>query len=164
MLLHHPDARIVVDTVAAVVTGVGRGKVKVALCRIVKAVFGGKLHDVFARHHPRAFRRVLPQTALVAGCHVLFRRAAVGKPLMRRAGFKVPDVLIIDKAHTKAFSGTDLFDDAPQKCAGFFRRRRARQNHVRNIVFADAGFFVPGINQKGVIAGKDGFGAGETDA
>ena len=83
---------------------------------------------------------------------------------MSGASFKVPHVVRVNEAHPEPFGAARGFNDVPQEGAGRFRGRRLRKNYVRNVVFADAGRFVVGIKRQGVVAGEDGFGAGEAHA
>ena len=52
VLLHHPDARVVVDAVAVVVARIGLREIEGAvLFRVVEALFDGELHEILRSHH-----------------------------------------------------------------------------------------------------------------
>ena len=164
VLLHDPDARVVVDAVTLVVAGVGGGEVEGTFLGVPEAVLLRPAHDRGRAHHVLAFRIVFAQAALVARGHVLVGRGAVGDPLVARAGLEVPDLLAVDEADAEAFTAAGLLDDAAQKRARFARGRAAGEQNVGNVVLGDAGGLVVRVDRERVVAGEDGLGAGEAHA
>ena len=164
-LLDLPDARVVVDAVAGVVTGVGLGEVEFAvLLRIVEAVLFSPAHERLGGHEVAALGVVLLQTALVAGSEVRVLRGAVGKPLVARAGFEVPDFLRVDEDDAEAFAGADRFNDGAENGDAFARGLGAGEDHVMNVVLGDPRLLVVRIKLQGLGAGEDGFRGGNAHA
>jgi len=81
-----------------------------------------------------------------------------------RAGFEVPDFLLVDEHHAEAFAGADRFDDGAEDLDAFAGGLGTRQDDVMDVVFGDAGLFVVRVKLQGVVAGEDRFRAGDADA
>ena len=163
-LLHDPDARVVVDAVAAVVARVGGGEVEGALLRVVEALFRGERDERRAGELVFVFGIVEAEASLVARSEVAVGRDAFGHPLMARARFEIPDVVLIDEGDAEAFARTLRFNDLAEKEDAFLGRAAARQDHVRDVVFGDARGLVVGVERERFVAREDRFRAREAEA
>ena len=165
VLLHHPDARVVVDAVAVVVARIGLREVEGAvLFRVVEALFDRELNKGLRGHHVGRLGVVVLEAPLVAGSKVLLSGRSLGEPLVARTRFEIPDFGLVDEGDAEAFAGALFLNDGAERHGAFAGRAAAREEHVGDVVLGNARFLHVGVDRKGGFARKDRFRAREAEA
>ena len=164
-LLHDPDTRVVISTVAVVVTRIGLGKIEFTVgFGVVESLFDSKFNQVLRSHLVVGGRIISLEASLVAGGKIGVGWDTLRKPVVAGTGFKVPNLGFVNKRYAKTFTAPLRFNDAAKFCSAFACGAAAAEQYVGDVVLGNARFLDVRINGKCGFRGEDRFRAGESHA